>query len=64
VPTLLSVGRYDTMSVTDIMRMGGAIPCSSVSICENGSHLSMYDDQECYFRDLLKFVRNVEAGRF
>ena len=64
VPTLLSVGRHDTMSVADIERMGRAIPRSRVSVCENGSHLAMYDDQQAYFSDLLKFIRDVEAGRF
>jgi proline iminopeptidase len=62
VPTLLSVGRHDEMKVEDIQRMGKLIPGARVSICENGSHLSMYDDQEAYFRDLVKFVRDVGAG--
>ncbi len=64
VPTLLIVGRYDTMSVEDIQKMGRAIPRSRVGICENGSHLCMWDDQQAYFRHLLGFVRDVEAGRF
>ena len=64
VPTLLIVGRYDTMSVADIQRMGKEIPHSRVAICENGSHLSNYDDQEAYFRHLLGFWSDVDAGRF
>jgi proline iminopeptidase len=57
------VGRYDTMSVDDIRRMGKLIPKSRV-IVTNGSHLSMYDDQQNYFRELLRFIDDVEAGRF
>ena len=64
VPTLVSVGRYDEMRVADIQKMGSLIPNAHVSICENGSHLSMWDDQETYFRDLLHFVRDVEERRF
>jgi proline iminopeptidase len=64
VPTLLLVGRYDTMSVADIQRMGREIPRASVAVCENGSHLSNYDDQETYFRHLLGFWNDVDAGRF
>lgn len=64
VPTLLSVGRYDTMRVEDIQKMGQLLPNSRVAICENGSHLSMYDDQETYFRDLIKFIKDVEANGF
>jgi proline iminopeptidase len=63
VPTFLSVGRYDTMRVEDIQKMGELIPNSRASICENGSHLSMYDDQEKYFRDLIRFIKDVESNR-
>lgn len=62
VPTLLSVGRFDTMRVSDIERMGELMPNARVAICERGSHCSMYDDQETYFRELLRFVADVESG--
>lgn len=64
VPTLLIVGRYDTMRVEDIQKMGELIPNSRVIICEKGSHLSMYDDQEEYFRELIKFIKDVESNKF
>jgi proline iminopeptidase len=64
VPTLLSVGRFDTMRVTDIERMGRLIPNARVMICERGSHCSMYDDQERYFEDLIHFIRDVDARKF
>lgn len=60
VPTLLMGARYDTMNPEEIKRMGMMIPFSRVSICEEGSHLAMYDDQENYFRDLLQFLNDVE----
>ena len=63
VPTLLLVGRHDTMSVADIQRMGRAIPRSRVAVCENGSHLGMWDDQQAYFRHLLRFFHDVAAGK-
>jgi proline iminopeptidase len=64
VPTLLFVGRFDTMSVADIQKMGELIPRSRVVVCERGSHCSMYDDQETYFRELLSFIRDVEQKVF
>ncbi|MDH5788877.1 MAG: proline iminopeptidase-family hydrolase, partial [Candidatus Bathyarchaeota archaeon] len=64
VPTLLIVGRYDTMRMEDIQRMGELIPDSRVVVCEKGSHLSMYDDQETYFSTLVKFIKDVETKRF
>lgn len=64
VPTLLVVGRYDTMSVQDVQNMGRLIPNSRVVVCRNGSHLSMYDDQEAYFHGLLEFVKEVKTNEF
>jgi proline iminopeptidase len=64
VPTLLVVGRYDTMSVWDVQKMGRLIPNSRVVVCRNGSHLCMYDDQQAYFRELLEFIKGVETGKF
>jgi proline iminopeptidase len=61
MPTLLMVGRYDTMSVADIQRMGSLIPNSEVVVLENGSHWAMYDDQEAYFGALVPFL--LKAGR-
>ena len=63
VPTLLAVGRHDSMNPADIERMGTLIPNSRVLICENGSHLAFWDDQEAYFGGLVKFLQDVEAGR-
>ena len=63
VPTLLVGARHDEMDPEDIRKMGRAIPRSRVAICENGSHLAMWDDQEVYFRHLLKFLKDVDAGR-
>ncbi|MEK6374285.1 MAG: proline iminopeptidase-family hydrolase [Acidobacteriota bacterium] len=63
VPTLIITGGKGTMNPEDTRRMGRLIPHSRVVIT-NGSHLSMYDDQEKYFRELVRFIKDVEAGRF
>ena len=62
VPALLLVGRYDTMSVEDIRKMGSLIPKSRVAVCENGSHCSHFDDQDAYFGHLLKFLADVRSS--
>ncbi len=64
VPTLVVGARYDEMDPADIRRMGTLMPRSRVAICENGSHLAMWDDQEAYFRHLVGFLQDVQAGRF
>ena len=63
VPTLLAVGRHDSMNPADIEQMGRLIPNSRVLICENGSHLAFWDDQAAYFGGLVRFLSDVEAGR-
>jgi proline iminopeptidase len=62
VPTLVIGAQFDTMAVDDIRRMGELIPDSRVAICERGSHLAMYDDQDAYFQHLVQFILDVEAG--
>jgi proline iminopeptidase len=63
-PTLLMGGRFDTMNPDDIRREASLIPRSRLHLCANGSHLSMYDDQQDYMRALTTFLKDVEAGRF
>lgn len=62
MPTLLIVGRYDEMNPADIQKMGTLIPNAKVTICEKGSHLSMWDDQETYFAALIPWLKSV-AGQ-
>jgi proline iminopeptidase len=64
VPTFLVAGHFDEMNPEDIQREGRLIPNSRVLICQNGSHMCMWDDQEAYFAGLFKFIDDVEAGRF
>jgi proline iminopeptidase len=50
------------MNPQDIEKMGELIPNSYVKICENGSHCTMFDDQEVYFEALHRFLNAIEAG--
>jgi proline iminopeptidase len=63
VPTLVIAGRHGTMNPEDIQRMGKLIP-NSRTILTSGSHLEMYDAQDEYFRELVRFVKEVESGKF
>ncbi|MDQ0412258.1 proline iminopeptidase-family hydrolase [Mesobacillus stamsii] len=63
VPTLILGGKYDSMDPEDKKEMGRRIPNSRVGICENGSHLSMWDDSETYFAFIKNFIKDVEAGK-
>jgi proline iminopeptidase len=64
VPTLLIGAKYDEMNPDDIRKEGKLIPNSRTYICPNGSHLSMYDDQQNYFTNLVTFLKDVDGNRF
>ena len=63
-PTLVIGGLNDEMNPDDMKREGQLIPNSRTYLCPDGSHMSMYDDQQNYFRELIKFLKEVEAGTF
>ena len=64
MPTLLLVNRHDTIAMGDIERMRSLIPHSRVVVCKNGSHMSLYDDQEAYFKALVPFLHKAHEGTF
>lgn len=64
VPTLVIGGMYDEMNPADMKKEGQLIPNSRTYLCPNGSHMSMYDDQQNYFNSLIKFLKEVENNQF
>jgi proline iminopeptidase len=64
VPTLVIGGIYDEMNPEDIRKEGELIPNSRTYLCPNGSHMSMYDDQQHYFNSLIGFLKDVETNKF
>jgi proline iminopeptidase len=64
VPTLVIGARYDTMDPGHMERMAASLPNGRYLYCPEGSHLAMYDDQEVYFEGLIRFIKDVDAGRF
>ena len=57
VPTLVISGRYDTINPADTHKIAALIPQGTAKICENGSHLALYDDEEAYFKAVIDFLR-------
>jgi proline iminopeptidase len=64
VPTLMIGARYDTMDPKQMRRMAGLVKQGRYLYCPQGSHMALYDDQQVYFDGLVKFLRDVDAGRF
>jgi proline iminopeptidase len=42
--------------------MAGRLPGGQYLYCPQGSHLSMYDDQQVYFTGLIDFLNTLKAG--
>ena len=60
VPTLVVGAQFDTMDPAHMKWMSTQFPKGSYLYCDKGSHMSMYDDQETYFKGLLKFLKETE----
>lgn len=60
VPTLVIGATYDSMDPKYMEWMSKEIPGAQFLLCEKGSHMCMWDDQETYINGLVKFVKNVK----
>lgn len=63
VPTLVIGSKYDTMDPRHMQWMSEQFKNGSYLYCPNGSHMSMWDNQSTYFKGLIKFINEVNAGR-
>jgi proline iminopeptidase len=64
VPTLTIGATYDTMDPRHMEWMASAVQRGRYLHCPQGSHCALLDDQEVYFRGLVQFIHDVDAGRF
>lgn len=64
IPVLVIGGMKDEMNPEGIKREGQLLPNSRTYLCPNGSHMSMYDDQQNYFNHLTEFLKEVDNGSF
>jgi proline iminopeptidase len=62
VPSLMIGAQHDTMDPKHMEWMSTQVQKGSYLYCPNGSHLTMWDDQENYFPGVIKFIKNVDAG--
>jgi len=64
VPTLSIGAQHDTMDPKHMEWIAGAVQRGRYLFCPNGSHMAMYDDQTTYFRGVIQFIQDVDAGKF
>jgi proline iminopeptidase len=62
-PTLVIGARHDTMDPDRLKQMADTMPHGRFLYCPNGSHCALYDDQAVYFRGLVQFIQDLDAGR-
>lgn len=62
VPTLTIGARYDTMDPKYMEWMSTQLPKGRFLLCPQGSHMCMWDDQETYFKGLIRFIKDVDQG--
>jgi proline iminopeptidase len=64
VPSLVIGAQHDTMDPRHMEWMATTLPHGRYLHCPQGSHMAMYDDQQTYFRGVIQFIHDVDAGRF
>lgn len=64
VPTLTIGATHDTMDPEHMKWMSTQVQRGRFLLCPNGSHLSMWDDQEHFFPGLIQFLKDVDSGSF
>jgi len=63
MPTLVIGGTHDTMDPAHMQWIAGQVRHGSFLLCPRGSHMAMWDDQATYNRGLIRFLKEVDAGR-
>lgn len=62
-PTLTIGAKYDSMDPEHMKWMSTQFPNGTYLYCANGSHMCMYDDQQTYFKGLIKFIKDVDTKK-
>jgi len=64
VPTLTIGATHDYQDPAHIEWMAGQVQRGRYLHCPDGGHFAMYDDPEPYFAGTIRFIEDVDAGRF
>lgn len=60
VPTLTVGAKYDTMDPEHMKWMSTQVKNGSYLYCPNGSHLSMWDDQQVFMNGVIDWIKKVD----
>lgn len=59
VPTLAIGSKHDTMDPEAMKKISESVQNGQFLYCPNGSHMSMYDDQETYYKGIINFLKKL-----
>ena len=62
VPTLVIGATHDTMDPEHMKWVSTQVQNGTFLLCPNGSHMSMWDDQEVYMKGLIEFLQKTDAA--
>jgi len=64
VPTLMIGAKHDTMDPRAMEEQSKMVQYGRYLYCPDGSHLSMWDDQQVFMNGVIKFIKDVNEGKF
>lgn len=64
VPTLMIGAKFDTMDPKAMEEQSKLVQKGRYLYCSNGSHLSMWDDQQVFMTGVIGFIHDVDSGSF
>lgn len=64
VSTLTIGATHDTMDPDHMKWMSTQVKNGRFLLCPDGSHMCMWDDQKNFFPGVIKFIRDVDEGKF
>ncbi|MEO7925037.1 MAG: proline iminopeptidase-family hydrolase [Chitinophagaceae bacterium] len=62
-PTLMIGAKHDTMDPKAMEEQSKLVQKGRYLYCPNGSHLSMWDDQQVFMKGVIQFIKDVDGGR-
>lgn len=64
VPALMIGAKYDTMDPKAMEEQSKMVQHGRYLYCPNGSHLAMWDDQQVFMNGVIRFIKDVDEGKF
>lgn len=64
VPALMIGAKHDTMDPAAMEAQSKQVQRGRYLFCPDGSHLAMWDDQEVFMGGVVRFIKDVDEGKF